>query len=173
MLLRPLLGIALTVVSAVLLGASPANAATIDLTASMDCAQADAGNGTCQLGGSGTGTAIILFDTDTNVLSWNISWSGLSAPATFLHFHGPALPHQNAGVMVDIGVGANPAIGAAALTDQQEADLLNELWYVNLHTLSFPGGEIRGQVTVVPEPSAGLLLALGLGGLALQRRRVD
>jgi hypothetical protein len=139
----------------------------------MDCSQADAGVGTCHLGVSGTGSAVIVLDTDTNLLTWTISWSGLLAPETLMHFHGPALPHQNGGVQVDVGVGSNPAMGNAVLTDQQEADLLNELWYVNLHTVAFPAGEIRGQVTIVPEPSTSLLLALGLGGLALQRSRVD
>jgi hypothetical protein len=147
------------------LAAAPASAILVDLEASMDCAQANAGVGTCGAGGSGTGTATITLDTDTNLLSWSVSWSGLSGAATLQHFHGPALPNQNAGVQVGIGVDSNPVVGAAVITDQQESDLLNELWYVNLHTTNFAGGEIRGQVLVVPEPSSALLL--GAGVLAL------
>ena len=39
--------------------------------------------------------------------------------------------------------------------------------YWNIHTSAFPGGEIRGFLTPVPEPST--LALLGLGGLALIR----
>jgi hypothetical protein len=35
----------------------------------------------------------------------------------------------------------------AVLTDPQESDLLNGLWYANVHTQAHGGGEIRGQVT--------------------------
>jgi hypothetical protein len=66
---------------------------------------------------------------------------------------------------------SNPILGNAVLTDQQESDLLAELWYVNLHTTTFAGGEIRGQVTIVPEPSMGTLLGFGLLLAAGWRRR--
>jgi hypothetical protein len=162
--------VALTAGLTALLAAAPAAGTIVDLTASMDCAQANAGAGTCGLGGSGTGTASIILDTDSNLLSWNVGWSGLSSPATLMHFHGPALPNQNAGVQVGIGVGSNPAIGNAVISNQQETDLLDGLWYVNLHTTSFSGGEIRGQVTIVPEPSTLTLLAGGLLLFAGYRR---
>ena len=165
-----LIGYLLTLSLVTWLHTTRAQATIIPLTASLDCAQANAGDGTCGLGGSGTGTAVITFDTATNLLSWNVSWSGLSGSESAMHFHGPAPPNQNAGVQVGVGVGANPAIGSATISAAQAADLQADLWYLNLHTADFGQGEIRGQV--VPEPTTFLLAALGLLGLlGLGRRR--
>ena len=144
-----------------------ASAVIIPLSASMDGAQANAGAGT---GSPGTGLGTITLDTGTNLLSWNISWSGLVGLPTLMHFHGPALPNQNAGVQVGTGVAGPPVVGNAVLAPVQVNDLLAGLWYLNLHTTAFAGGEIRGQVLVVPEPSTLLLLAGGLGLLAATRR---
>ena len=37
--------------------------------------------------------------------------------------------------------------------------------YINFHTVQFPGGEIRGQLTAVPEPSSIALAGIGAIGL--------
>jgi hypothetical protein len=44
--------------------------------------------------------------------------------------------------------------------------------YFNIHTNAFTGGEIRGFLQPVPEPTTLILLASGLVGLAARRRRV-
>ena len=158
----------LTLALAAVLLPATAHAVIIPLSASMDCAQANAGLGTCGAGGTGTGTASITLDTATNLLSWNVSWSGLSGADFLAHFHGPALPSQNAGVQVGIGI-PSPRIGNAVLGAGQVNDLLAGLWYLNIHSTTFNGGEIRGQV--VPEPATLLLIAAGLVGLAAARRQ--
>jgi hypothetical protein len=97
--------------------------------------------------GQGMGTLDAQWAPDTRVLTWTLSWSGLSGPATGAHFHGPALAGMNAAVVVPItGPLTSPVSGTATLTAEQAADLRNGKWYVNVHTAIYPGGEIRGQV---------------------------
>ena len=143
--------------------ATPASAEVIPITVSMDGAQANAGAGT---GSAGTGTADLTFDTASKVLTWSITWSGLTGDPTLMHFHGPALPNQNAAVRVSTGVAGPPVEGNAILAAGDEADLLAGLWYLNLHTSTSSGGEIRGQVeiaTAVPSMSLyGFVVLVGL-----------
>ena len=93
-----------------------------------------------------TGTAEVTFDPATRVLTWSVSFEGLSGDATGSHFHGPAAPDANAGVVVPIDHTMMPITGEATLTEEQAAQLTGGLWYVNVHTAANPGGEIRGQV---------------------------
>ncbi len=96
----------------------------------------------------GTGTAAITYDSADKKLTWTVTYSGLSGPATAAHFHGPAEPGKNAGVAVPIpNQATSPVNGSATLTDAQAADLLAGKYYVNVHTAANPGGEIRGQAT--------------------------
>ncbi|MCA6117726.1 CHRD domain-containing protein [Bradyrhizobium sp. WSM 1738] len=95
-----------------------------------------------------TGTADIDYDPASKKLSWKLSYSGLSGPATAAHFHGPAEAGKNAGVAVAIpNAASSPVEGSATLTDAQAADLVAGRYYINIHTAANPGGEIRGQVT--------------------------
>jgi CHRD domain len=94
-----------------------------------------------------TGTADIDYDPASKKLSWKLTYSGLSGPATAAHFHGPAAAGANAGVAVAIpNATASPVEGSATLTDAQAADLVAGKYYINIHTAANPGGEIRGQV---------------------------
>ena len=94
-------------------------------------------------GGSGTGKV----ELDGNVIKWNVTYSGTTGPVTAGHFHGPAAPGANAGVVLPFtGSMASPIEGSATLTQAQVDQLKAGLWYVNLHTAAHPGGELRGQV---------------------------
>lgn len=151
-------------------------AAIIPLTATLDGAQEVPANAS-----PGTGLGLITYDDVTNQLSWDITFTGLTAGATGAHFHGPAAPGVNAGIQVSIPLGllagqtAANVLGMAVITETQESQLLAEMWYVNIHTSTFPGGEIRGQVlnaAPVPVPAAAWLFGSGLLGLvALFRRK--
>jgi hypothetical protein len=94
-----------------------------------------------------TGTAEVQLNTSTNVLSWKVTYTGLSGPATAAHIHGPAGPGANAGVVIPFqNAGASPIVGQTTITPAQFGDLAAGLWYVNVHTAANPGGEIRGQL---------------------------
>ncbi|OYX32493.1 MAG: CHRD domain-containing protein [Caulobacterales bacterium 32-69-10] len=95
----------------------------------------------------GTGMAMATLDTATKVLTYEITYSGLTGPAVAAHFHGPAAPTANAPPTVPLNPPASPIKGTATLTDAQIADLEAGRWYVNIHTAAHGPGEIRGQVT--------------------------
>jgi len=98
-----------------------------------------------------TGRVEVNLAPSTNMLSWKITYSGLSGPPTMAHFHGPAMAGQNAGVVLPINAPlTSPITGSAQLTPSQAADIKAGKWYVNLHTAANPGGEARGQVSVSP-----------------------
>ena len=160
-------------VALVCLAVMPAQAATILLGADLDGSLANAGAGT---GSSGTGRIDLTLDDQTNLLSWTGTFSGLSGTFTVAHLHGPALPNQNAGVTVGTAVTVDPgglsgsSVGSATITPTQAADLLAGLWYWNVHSSFATGGEIRGNISIIPEPGTALLLGLGLAGLGARRR---
>jgi hypothetical protein len=95
---------------------------------------------------TGTGQATPDYDTATKKLSWNITYSGLTGPATAGHVHGPAAASANAGVVIPFPKADSPISGSATLTDAQATDLLAGRLYINIHTAAHPGGEIRGQI---------------------------
>ena len=99
----------------------------------------------------GQGNAQVWLNKDTGGLRWKVDYSGLSGPATMAHFHGPAEPGANAGVVVPVKgtIPLQSFEGEASITPAQVQELLAGKWYFNIHTAKNPGGEIRGQVVLV------------------------
>jgi hypothetical protein len=127
--------------TAAFLAAGAAQAASEKFEASLSGTQEVPANTT-----PGTGNVEASLDTGTKMLSYKITYSGLSGPATMAHFHGPAAAGANAPPVVPISNPTSPTSGTAKLTDAQMADLQAGKWYFNVHTAANPGGEIRGQV---------------------------
>lgn len=95
------------------------------------------------------------YNSDTKQLRYTINWNGLTVPPSAAHFHGPADVNTAANVVLPItlpsGAGTTGTVSATVtLTAEQESQLLGGLWYYNIHTPTYPGGEIRGQVTATP-----------------------
>ena len=96
---------------------------------------------------SGSGELTATYDTATKRLTWKGTVSGLSGNATAAHFHGPAEPGKNAGVLVPApNVTTGPFEGSTTLTDEQANHLMAGNTYFNVHTAANPQGELRGQV---------------------------
>lgn len=100
-----------------------------------------------------TGSISGTYNKDNNALNYTITWTGLTGGnPSAMHFHGPADPGIAAGVRLPI-TGFTPAAagtisGTATLDDTQEEELVNGLWYYNIHNATYPAGEIRGQVVL-------------------------
>ena len=133
--------------------ASAAFATTFSYSASLAGANEVPPNGS-----PATGTASVVYDDVAATITVNVSWSGLTAPATAGHIHGPADTAHNAGVLFPFsGVPAATAGSipqqSFAISSTQVGYLNTAMLYVNIHTSTFPGGEIRGQILPVPTPT--------------------
>ena len=97
--------------------------------------------------GGGTGTATVTLDTATKMVTYSVTYSGLTGPAAAAHIHCGAAAGANAGVAVPFPSAASPITGSAQMTDAQIADLEAGKCYVNIHTADNKGGEVRAQLT--------------------------
>ena len=127
-------------------------------------------------GSTGTGFGTVLLNAAQTQITVNESWSGITTAATASHIHGPGGVGTNASVIFPF-TGVPAATSGSipqqtfAINAQQVSWLFSGYLYMNVHDSTFLGGEIRGQLLLVPEPSTVGLLALGVGGIALQAHR--
>ncbi len=101
----------------------------------------------------------VLNATETQI-SYGCTYSGLSSSATAAHIHDNGPVGVNGPIRFNLG----PVSGTSGMiigfeeltidvTPSQVADLRAKRWYVNIQTVNFPGGEIRGQVKIVSTPA--------------------
>lgn len=141
----------------------------------------------------GTGGEIgagIFYDDVVNLLTLNVGWGSsqgfadLSSLANNSHIHGPTANAngngftQMAGTVFNLTRSSDAVTGGTittapiTITEAQEAELLAGRWYINIHTVNNGGGEMRGFLVAVPEPSTVALGVIGgLGWLGLMLRR--
>lgn len=121
-----------------------------------------------------TGASMGTYDDVTRLLTLHTMASGFVAPITAAHIH-----RAPAGVNGPIIVPLSGATGGTTymsddmptLSASDGALLLTGGLYVNIHSQTFPGGEVRGQLRATPEPGTMIALAAGVGAMAMRRRR--
>jgi len=134
--------VAALALGALMLATTPVMAETISYKADLKSATEVPPNDS-----QGTGNLDAAYDTASKKMTYTVTYTGLTGPATAAHFHGPAAAGANAPPVVPVtGSVASPIKGEATLTGPQLADLQAGRWYFNIHTAAHKEGEIRGQV---------------------------
>lgn len=90
-----------------------------------------------------TGTFAGVYNKDTNVLTYTVTYQGMTPVAGHLH---RGMPGANGPVVFPLSSLVSPVTGTATFTEADEALLLSNGFYVNLHSAAYPGGEIRGNI---------------------------
>jgi hypothetical protein len=147
----------------------------------------------------GTGFAEIIFDNAANTMRVEVTFGGLVAPTTASHIHcctaspgtgvaavATTLPTFT-GFPLDVTSGTydhtfdmslassyNPAFMTTtplAAFGVLQTGLNAGDAYLNIHSTEFPGGEIRGFLHAVPEPSTWAMMILGFAGVGFMAYR--
>lgn len=95
------------------------------------------------------GTGTVELNVAENSIAVTMSFSGLSSNQTAAHIHGNSARGVSSGVLFNIGSSGTTSGTFSfnqAVTPTDIANLKAGLWYFNVHSSNFPGGEIRGQI---------------------------
>ena len=93
------------------------------------------------------GSLTANYSPSRRLLSWRLSYGGLSSPITWAEFRGPDIEGADSAIVsINTQIEGNPHPGGATLTDQQAADLIAGRWSVVIKTEKYPGGELKGAV---------------------------
>lgn len=89
-----------------------------------------------------------VYRPSTKVLEYRLNLQGLSGPITMGYLQGPAAPNGNGPRVapINIPIYESSIRDGVTLTEEQAAQVLAGQWYVNVMTLQYPDGEIRGQI---------------------------
>ncbi|HAH23852.1 MAG TPA: hypothetical protein DCL77_08855 [Prolixibacteraceae bacterium] len=100
---------------------------------------------------SATGTATGTFNATTMVLTYTVTWSGLTSNAAAMHFHdaGPVIIPITGFPTATSGTYS----GTATFTSTQATDLAAGKVYIQIHTANNPGGEIIATLTKASSPT--------------------
>lgn len=93
-----------------------------------------------------TGTGLFILNPFTNALSYTINITGLTGALSGAHIHTGNVG-SNGGIIVNLSGGPTVFSGSATLTAGQVTTLKASGLYVNIHSATFPSGEVRGQIT--------------------------
>ncbi len=96
------------------------------------------------------GLGFSVIDIAASTLTYRVAFLGLSSPETIAHIHGFAAPGSSAGVLQPLPLGSLKC-GVWGMTTAQQANVLAGLAYYNVHSVTFPAGEIRGQIDIAPD----------------------
>ena len=126
--------------------AAPAKAETVKFEAMLNQDQAvPAPTAVAEAGGR----AYVTLETDSNQIAWVIEYYSLSGEIVAIHIHGPAGHGESGDVSVVIDNTSETVgelTGSAQIGAEQVQQLMDGLWYVNVHTELNGPGEIRGQL---------------------------
>jgi hypothetical protein len=116
-----------------------------------------------------TGLGTVVLNAAQDMITVDLTWTGLTAPASAAHIHCCAPPGVSAGVLFPFSGFLALTSGSIpeqtfVITPLEVSELEAGLMYINIHDSFFPSGEIRGQILPVatPESASLALLAFGL-----------
>jgi hypothetical protein len=107
----------------------------------------------------------VFYTRETRTLTYTVTWSGLTDSVLLMHIHGLAPEGYAAAPVQNIVATSNSifpqktsgkytysksgTLTGTLLVDGtviKENDLINGQYYLNIHTNTYPNGEIRGQI---------------------------